>query len=1635
MSSDDGSAGTALMCNSHIAPPQFVIELLPAMLSGEDTATLRLYILLIGLSHSTRQAVRGTLRQMSFDDMEASSLTDDNPEDRLPTPTAAALAALVGPCLGLVKLTLPSCEPGLWSCGHTVDDCAPWVDEAFTGHVHLTTLRIPVGNAVMTALPRILGHLPGLVDFQLTLRRRNPTPVLSALAQCPHLEAVHLATDPYWEFIPTLLVPDPSSPLLTRLKRLSLLNAIPRASHNLVHFFRLLPHLEQLRLSVCNDEALACIGPRLTLLRVPRNQACQLSSFQFGQLETIEIENAPNDQTPIVNMLRANQATIHSFSWDCCRLSVPLFDALASCPALTHLDLVTGPGGCQFFDFSHMSTDLLGRLESLRLHEAESGILHARGPITSDISIASTTLRSLHLDMNLNNRVALDCPALEVLTLPTAVDSSYRLVLNCPRLRQIAGLPEEGPTECQAMPHLAGVRYANGSDPCVLSERHRAALDAILAGSPAITRLSGVRLGRFDDLAKLLQTAPALCHLAAKIAVAPDAGDIFLTTDHLESLDLSLIAAAAADDDERLGESASVNLRVEASHLRFFSLSDNCSATRVRSLAVHCPALVDLTMSQMQYLTTFTLVTASTSLRSLLVDGCAALDPSCLLSCLRQHGGSGLRRVFLGGLPPCVSWPELAAALGSLPRLRDLRLGDRPTSDLCLSCPTTLLLNCPLLEELWAPLGDEMKFEVSGAENRHLRGRVSPEWVSVLKVSPGGRRGGCSCDSLFCKFQFAAQPKRRPHQHACQNDPLSPRSCHCPSGEPFSFLRVLLLRFSSTLFFMSRAKKEEAPLDTYQRVALALLNADYVLITADQGFEDPPPKPKPQIAPPPPTRPVYQMDPEAPRCLAEADPERFYGYWGKMYNDAMDLEADPTVHILLRWLRHFLAIPADERRAVMGLSKKKKSGGGGGRKKKGEEEVPPPATNAFVYTTLRTHMFHRVGFPPEAVCEVDGNVLSWQCNRPCAPQVFQPPATFRFKLARVGPSLRAPRFVVDDDHSRQEAAREARKGSTAVPIACSLAEPVLNLGLAQMAVTASTTFSSPYATTSKCMSALATSSAAARRRGGLLAGIPSLARSCPSAAGVGVGVGGVMFAEARPASPLASRTPSPAPSPPGPALSRPSTATTTTTRFLRPASAVSPGLLRADPNALAAQQPTFGGVPVYPLMPNPHAVSSFEHRALTYPGVFDPAPADLAPPLSPSAAPAPQLAAPPPGGDVGAMGNGPTASPTRPGTASAAVSPVPLRHSQASLNRAPVTCLPYHLPASLGDPSLLATPAETSPTLRARIQIDPLNPEPPAQLMLPDPGESVVRARVRTAAATGTSSALYFPAPTGARAWVAPPPPSLLIAPTPDLAEPDYIAPLSTRPFDAPVAPPPTTPSPPPPAISPPLSPDGSDDVPEFDDGEGGADPGMLQQPGGDIDIMGGGEPQLPPSPGDDSGGGPLIEIPTQIPLTYLRGASRVSGEAPEFSPLVPPHPSGQTSSSVPRAFNYLRCPLCNRDARPNVRMKFDKQWVSSNTGMGGYTRWMEGLKAEFDRDKSRVLVVLELGSRSAKIRTANNTILKEIGSDRCTLVRIGPGLPPKQSASAADSSLIQQRRIVSEALRVIDAHIGAMAAAKGMAL
>ncbi|KAJ4458359.1 hypothetical protein PAPYR_5908 [Paratrimastix pyriformis] len=792
------------------------------------------YIQLLSLSHEIRSIVRGTLLEMSFG-------------NDLPPLTADALAALVGPCKNLQKLALPQGysfdfeqSMSLFECGRTEAEAAPWVDEAFAGHIHLTSLEIPTPHVLLHALPRILSHLPGLEELRLfsvpptdpEAVRCNPDPsipaadlaaLLAALRSCPRLRALHLGeheepTEPVIKQEPKkkakkgkkgkkgkkaataeeLPPPPPRGfagllPLLAgSLQELDLPKA--KVTPGLAALLGGLTRLERLTLCDTPEPAvLQALAARLTRLTLT-GYSTDVPPFDaaFGRLEHLTVTSGKLAARPPPGLRSfTGQADL---------------EILARLPHLVHLNLHAR------IDLAALPQTLLDRLESLTLS--------TRCECTRPVRLASRSLRELvmgegqgsHVCLGPEATLTLACPALEVVTLPDSTQQQppYALVLDCPRLRQIIGMNVRSLQILTPMPDLEQVACLTMypfSEPAWVDSADW--LPVLLAGSPRLWRLSALVITRPAALERLWREGRALTHLDLRLDLTQFSSQPTLRIPaQIQSLGLRLAFKAPPRGLPPymmpLFGGGDVFLQIEAPGLRTLALTERpvdfhigggqfqldmmaicMGMTNPRlSLTLRCPALTELRFSRPWRSWTFGHLDAlriaggsdaPLPLRTLLVGGgCFSMPADLLLQLLDIHGAN-LRRVHLTVLSEeCqAAWPTLARALGRLPRLASLEFDSHPGAEVELSCPhlrqlafccndstwdcgknheitlTSMVLDCPLLEELQGPFGESLEtFELAG-EAPHLRRieGVGGEWVDRLaerfphaQLTPGGTR-------------------------------------------------------------------------------------------------------------------------------------------------------------------------------------------------------------------------------------------------------------------------------------------------------------------------------------------------------------------------------------------------------------------------------------------------------------------------------------------------------------------------------------------------------------------------------------------------------------------------------------------------------------------------------------------------------------------------------------------------------------------------------------------------------------------------------------------------------------------------------------------------------------------------------
>ncbi|KAJ4455961.1 hypothetical protein PAPYR_8985 [Paratrimastix pyriformis] len=660
------------------------------------------YLQLLSLSHGTRLGIRGTPRELSFD----GDLTMCRDALR---PTADVLAALLGPCKRLVKLSFSASgtlfRPQFYGCGRTEASSAGWVDAAFGGLDRLAVLEY-LPTTCEPAIERILSRLPGLLELRLNSGIQLSAHLLSAIARCcPGLRSLRCDS-----IRPTELGDIAAlAPLLRSLQQFRIPSALP--STQLATFVGGLSAVSTLHIGRCAPGALEPLGANLSRLSLDMD-GCEenLPGPGLSRLERLTVRGFLAWSGSLARLLAANQATLQHLKLEIAKPNEHglglLMGTLGAMPQLTHLKLTCFMLARDTDLVSALPPGLLDRLVALTL-----GLTHPdRAHAPPRLDITSSRLQRLDLqELGYLGALALDCPALAELLLPAI--PTDRLTLACPRLRLIDQLPAWF-RDLSPMPDLESLSCASSEEP--------AWLPALLAGRPRLRNLTGVRLAP-DLVPRLAVACDALAELVIELNVTkcPDIQPLILRLPgHLEFVHLSLARPPSTTPFE-------LHVEAAAPGLRRLIVADPIPGLRLR---LNCPSLARLSLSVDEFgggsqttshggddlATTIELTDHhhhKTTLRSLMIAGpCAAASLLDLLTC---HGS---RLHYLGLRSPLAPsiWPQLAPALSMLPRLISLDLdANSAPSPLSLACPQlrTLFLRgvnkeqrvrlaCPLLEGL-----------------------------------------------------------------------------------------------------------------------------------------------------------------------------------------------------------------------------------------------------------------------------------------------------------------------------------------------------------------------------------------------------------------------------------------------------------------------------------------------------------------------------------------------------------------------------------------------------------------------------------------------------------------------------------------------------------------------------------------------------------------------------------------------------------------------------------------------------------------------------------------------------------------------------------------------------------------------
>ncbi|KAJ4455745.1 hypothetical protein PAPYR_9239 [Paratrimastix pyriformis] len=648
-------------------------ELLPTLVEASASPLLT-YMLLLSLCRATRTAVRGTPRELSFCFDGGDADVEPLIVAEVTVPTPDALAALVGPCKGLVELTLPGDDDALVPLGCRPEEaaCAPWVIEAFGGHDRLAVLHVP-SAALILPLPGIVSHLPALVELRIggpdpftVMTRRVPqeedperpnhvppveslraafSALLVALGRsCPRLRVLHHHTvGPLQEGT------DTDGNLLSIVGALTDLH-LPLGGLGDLPFtadlITSMASVQRLNLNWCHNTMLRPVASRLRHLGLRDPVSCEgLDEVGLCQLESLSLWSYVEEEA-FSRLVGANMHTLRSVTLGFAAADALLrvLGPLNGLPHLTDLTLIIElpinsrgtppPLVLDWVFLTCLTPGLLDRLEHLAVHlPSDRTPCLPTGPT---LRLASRRLRTLCLSaccVRLDETtLELACPCLEVLALPEDDRADLGgLVLDCPQLRSIEGV-------------LQGGRGHAPSGPG--------------AGKAGASRVGGVPAGSAPGLGSPHHQRTHRCGESRTLRLPAQ----------LERLDVEV-------DCWTLAGPSQIELRVEAAGLR--SLALQVSAFGGVRLVLGCPALIALDLGAP--LIDFRLADPSGPVPPLVslaltVASFSRATQNDWAGCLVAMLGARLRRVCLKGTFPAL--PQLATALGRLPRLAELRLED-----------------------------------------------------------------------------------------------------------------------------------------------------------------------------------------------------------------------------------------------------------------------------------------------------------------------------------------------------------------------------------------------------------------------------------------------------------------------------------------------------------------------------------------------------------------------------------------------------------------------------------------------------------------------------------------------------------------------------------------------------------------------------------------------------------------------------------------------------------------------------------------------------------------------------------------------------------------------------------------------
>lgn len=176
----------------------------------------------------------------------------------------------------------------------------------------------------------------------------------------------------------------------------------------------------------------------------------------------------------------------------------------------------------------------------------------------------------------------------------------------------------------------------------------------------------------------------------------------------------------------------------------------------------------------------------------------------------------------------------------------------------------------------------------------------------------------------------------------------------------------------------------------YQEAAQKILEADFLLVAAGSSFSaDSNVRTYEQLL----EHPAFKSqnmrleDVVTTKLLAK-DPELFYGFWGSLFNDAMEKSPHGGYDKLFNWKIDLFSVNSQTGALTRRMRKLMELD---------DDDDMALAGPFYIITTTIDNHFKRT-FEDNEVWEMSGNVVGWQCSVGCTNDLWDAPQTYRFEV-------------------------------------------------------------------------------------------------------------------------------------------------------------------------------------------------------------------------------------------------------------------------------------------------------------------------------------------------------------------------------------------------------------------------------------------------------------------------------------------------------------------------------------------------------------------------------------------------------------------------------------------------------------